>query len=45
MGDFFDDDRLQEEIVVTEAMCSEYELVFFRELPEKYNLQDNQECK
>lgn len=35
---------MQEEIV-TEAMCNEFELVFFRELPEKYNLQDNQERK
>lgn len=36
---------MQEEIVVTEAMCNEFELAFFRELPEKYNLQDNQERK
>lgn len=45
MGNFFKHDWLQEEIVVTEALCNEFELVFFRELPEKYNLQDNQECK
>lgn len=31
--------------MVTEAVCNEFELMFFRELPEKYDLHDNQERK
>lgn len=45
MGDFFLGWLAAGRNCGDRAMCSEFELVFFRELLEKYNLQDNKECK